>query len=340
MVENLERLCVNMRTADSNVRRIGVLTSGGDAPGMNAAIRAVVRTAVHHGIEVLGIKRGYNGLIHGEVLQMNSATVNGLITRGGTILYTARCPEFTTEEGLAKAGETIRYMGIDGLVAIGGDGTFRGALDVSRYGVNVVGIPATIDNDIGCTHYTIGFDTACNTAMSAIDKLRDTMQSHERCSIVEVMGRRAGHLALYVGLACGATAILVPELPMNFEHDVAEKIRRGRIIGRTHHLIIVAEGTGNVNEVAERVKSDTGLDPRVTILGHLQRGGSPTARDRVTASRMGEVAVHELIEGRKNRVVSMLASEMKCLDMEEALKMEKGLQKSMLEAAYVLTQNS
>lgn len=324
--------------ADSAVRRIGILTSGGDAPGMNAVIRAVTRTAVHHGISVLGIKRGYNGLIHGDVSEMNTQSVNGLITRGGTMLYTARCPEFQTEEGLEKAANTIKYMGIDGLVVAGGDGTFRGALDISRYGVNVVGIPCTIDNDVGCSHYTVGFDTACNTATEAIDKLRDTMQSHERCSIVEVMGRSAGHLALYVGLAVGATAVLVPELPVNFEKDVAEKIRRGRIRGRAHHLIIVAEGVAGIETLGAQIKESTGIDPRVTILGHIQRGGSPTARDRVTASRMGEMAVKVLIEGRQNRVISMLDGEMSDIDMVEALAMKKGLQPAMLEAAYVLTQ--
>lgn len=324
--------------ANSAVSRIGILTSGGDAPGMNAVIRAVTRTAVHHGISVLGIKRGYNGLIHGDVSEMNTQSVNGLITRGGTMLYTARCPEFQTEEGLEKAANTIKYLGIDGLVVAGGDGTFRGALDISRYGVNVVGIPCTIDNDVGCSHYTIGFDTACNTATEAIDKLRDTMQSHERCSIVEVMGRSAGHLALYVGLAVGATAVLVPELPVNFEKDVAEKIRRGRIRGRAHHLIIVAEGVAGIETLGAQIKESTGIDPRVTILGHIQRGGTPTARDRVTASRMGEMAVKVLIEGRQNRVISMLDGEMSDIDMVEALAMKKGLQPAMLEAAYVLTQ--
>ncbi len=321
----------------AGVRRVGVLTSGGDAPGMNAAVRAVARTCVHYGFQCLGIRRGYNGLINGDVIELNGAAVNGIITRGGTMLYTARCPEFITEAGLEKAGKQVKYLGLDGLVVIGGDGTFRGALDISRYGVNVVGIPGTIDNDISCTHYTIGFDTACNTAMEAIDRLRDTMQSHERCSIVEVMGRHAGHLALYVGIACGATAVLVPELPVNFEKDVAEKIRRGRITGRTHHLIIVAEGVGNINDLAAQILEETGMDPRVTILGHIQRGGSPTARDRVTASRMGQLAVKTLMDGKVNRVIAMRDSELTDLDMQEALQMQKGLQHSMLEAAFVLT---
>jgi len=323
----------------SEVKRIGVLTSGGDAPGMNAVIRAVTRTAVYHGISVLGIKRGYNGLIHGDVTELNPQAVNGLITRGGTVLYTARSPEFQTDEGIAKAVNTIKYLGIEGLVVAGGDGTFKGALRLSDCGVNVVGVPCTIDNDIGCSNYTIGFDTACNTAMDAIDKLRDTMQSHERCSIVEVMGRNAGHLALYVGIAVGATAMLVPELPVNFEKDVAEKIRRGRIRGRTHHLIIVAEGVAGTSELGEKIKESTGIDSRITILGHIQRGGSPTTRDRVTASRMGEMAVKTLIEGRRNRVIIARQGEMDDIDMVEALEMKKGLQPSMLEAAYVLTQN-
>ncbi|MCL2083809.1 MAG: 6-phosphofructokinase [Oscillospiraceae bacterium] len=327
-----------MAKTRSHVRRIGVLTSGGDAPGMNSAIRAVVRASVHHGIECLGIRRGYNGLINGDVVELKAKDVNGLITRGGTILYTARCPEFNTEEGLQKAANSIKYLGMDGLIVVGGDGTFRGARDVSRYGVNVVGIPGTIDNDVACSNYTIGFDTACNTAMHAIDKLRDTMQSHERCSIVEVMGRNAGHLALYVGIACGATAMLLPELPYNFDKDVAEKIRGGRIRGRTHHLIIAAEGVGHIDELATSIKEETGMDPRVTILGHIQRGGSPTARDRVTASRMGEMAVRTLLEGKRNRVIVISNREMVDLDMDEALAMEKGLQISMLNAAYILTQ--
>ena len=321
------------------LRRIGILTSGGDAPGMNAVIRAVTRTAHHHGISVLGIKRGYNGLIHGDVVELDSQSVNGLITRGGTILYTARCPEFNTEEGLKKAADTVRYLGIDGLIVAGGDGTLRGGLDISRLGVNVVGIPCTIDNDVGCTHYTIGFDSACNTAVEAIDRLRDTMQSHERCSIVEVMGRSAGHLALYVAIACGASAVLVPELPFDFEKDIAEKIRKGRIRGRSHHLIIVAEGVAGISHLGEQIKDATGMDPRVTILGHIQRGGMPTARDRVTASRMGEVAVKALVDDKKNRVITMFKSEMQEIDIEEALAMKKDLQASMLEAAYVLTQS-
>lgn len=321
----------------NEMKRIGVLTSGGDAPGMNAAIRAVVRTCAHNKIECLGIQRGYNGLINGDIIPMDAGTVNGIVNRGGTILYTARCMEFFQEEGVKRAADTCRYLGISGLVVIGGDGTFKGGLQLSKHGVPVVGIPATIDNDICCSQYTIGFDTACNTAVDSIDKLRDTMQSHERCSIVEVMGRHAGHLAMYVAIACGAMAVLVPELPYSFEADVAEKIRSSRIQGRTHHLIIVAEGVGNINELSERIRVETGMEPRITILGHIQRGGSPSARDRVTATRMGQYAVQTLLDGRTDRVVVMKDSEIIDLDINEGLSMERGLQQSMIDTATIMT---
>ena len=327
-----------MDNEEKKIRRIGVLTSGGDAPGMNAAVRAVVRMARYKGIECIGIRRGYNGLINGDIVEMNSTSVNGLIVRGGTFLYTARCPEFMTKEGQERAITTCRYLGLDGIIGIGGDGTFRGLADLSEFGVSCIGIPATIDNDIGCTHYTIGFDTACNTAIDSIDKLRDTMQSHERCSIVEVMGRNAGHLALYVGIACGATAVLVPEKANDIENDVVEKIRKARIRGRTHFIIIVAEGVGNVMEISDKVKELTGLEPRVTILGHVQRGGSPTARDRVTASRMGVHAVQALIDGKKNRIVSIIGGEMLDVDLVEGIHVKKDLQESMYQAAVMLTQ--
>lgn len=272
---------------ERKLKRIGILTSGGDAPGMNAAIRAAARTCVVHDITPIGIHRGYNGLIHSDVVELDARAVNGLTARGGTILYTARCEEFKTPEGVQKAANACRYLGLDGIVAIGGDGTFRGALELSRAGINTVGIPGTIDNDIGCTHYSIGFDTAANTAIEAIDKLSDTMQSHERTSVVEVMGRHAGHLAVYVGLSVGATAILLPEKPFDFDRDVAEHIREGKYRGKHHHLIIVAEGVGDTLGIARRIEEELGLDTRVTIIGHIQRGGSPTARDRVMASRMG-----------------------------------------------------
>ena len=320
------------------MNRIGVLTSGGDAPGMNAAIRAVARTAAYYGIECLGIRRGYNGLIGGDIQELHAADVNGITNRGGTMLYTARCPEFLTEAGMDKARSTCKYLGLDGIVCIGGDGTFRGALDLSRLGVPTIGLPATIDNDIGCTNYSIGFDTACNTAIECIDRLRDTMQSHERCSVVEVMGRNAGHLALYVGIACGAAAVLVPEREFDFEKDLVEKIRRARIAGRTHFIIIVAEGAARATDIGEQLKEAIGLDPRVTILGHIQRGGSPTARDRVTASRMGIYAVETLRQGKSNRVVSIIDGNMQDFDIEDALKMKRDLQSAMYDAAIILSQ--
>ena len=314
---------------ESQVKRLGVLTSGGDAPGMNAAVRAVVRTAVSRGIECVGIRRGWSGLINSDFIPMNSSSVSHIINKGGTILYTARSAEFMQPEGREKAIATCKLLGLDGIVAIGGDGTFRGALALSRQGaetghkLDVVGIPATIDNDIGCSHYTIGFDTACNTAVECIDKLRDTMQSHERCSVVEVMGRHAGYLALYVGIAVGATAVLIPERPVDFEQDVVEKIRRARLAGTTHYMVVVAEGAGSAFDIAKRIQEETGIDPRVTVLGHIQRGGSPTARDRETASRMGYEAVISLAEGRGNRIIATQDGRIVDLDMEAALAMTK-----------------
>ena len=317
------------------IKRIGVLTSGGDAPGMNAAVRSVVRSASSLGIECLGIRRGYNGLISGDIEKLGPESVSRIINRGGTVLYTARSEEFRTEQGRKKAAEVCRLFGIDGLVAIGGDGTFRGLLEFSKYGIATVGVPATIDNDIACTDYTIGFDTAANTAIEAVDRLRDTMQSHERCSVVEVMGRHAGHLALYVGLASGATAVLVPEKPFDFERDVAERIRIARINGKTHFMIIVAEGAGSAMTIGDKIHEELGVDTRVTILGHIQRGGAPSARDRVTATSMGFHAVNILVKGSTNRVVCERAGKTSDIDIAEALSMKKGLDEdeySVLEA--------
>ena len=314
---------------EKQVKRIGVLTSGGDAPGMNAAVRAVVRTAVSQGIECVGIRRGWNGLINSDFVPLKASNVSHIINKGGTMLYTARSLEFMDRPGRDKALATCRLLGLDGIVGIGGDGTFRGALALSRQAaeagltLQTVGIPATIDNDIGCSHYTIGFDTACNTAIECIDKLRDTMQSHERCSVVEVMGRHAGYLALYVGIAVGATAVLIPERPLNFEEDIVEKIRRARLAGSTHYMIVVAEGAGSAVDIAKRIHEEVGIDPRVTVLGHIQRGGSPSARDRETASRMGYRAVMSLMEGRGNRVVVTQDGSITDMDMEEALQMVK-----------------
>ena len=317
---------------DKQIRRIGVLTSGGDAPGMNALIRAVVRTASAHDISVLGIRRGYSGLINGDIIEMAARSVDGIIRKGGTMLYTARCKEMLTDEGLQKAADTCRYLGIDGLICCGGDGTFRGAQALSRKGVPCIGVPGTIDNAIVCTDYTIGFDTACNTAIECIDKLRDTMQSHERCSVVEVMGRRAGHLALHVGCAVGATAICLPERELNFDVDIIEKMRVGRIKGRNHHIIIVAEGYGAAQDVADRIHEATGIDTRVTILGHIQRGGSPSARDRVMATRMGYEAVMALEAGKTNRVIVFDDNRVTDLDIEEGLARQKDLEQDLFVA--------
>ncbi len=317
---------------EHTVRRIGVLTSGGDAPGMNALIRAVVRTATARDISVLGIKRGYSGLINGDIVEMTARSVDGIIRKGGTMLYTARCKEMLTEEGVQKAADTCRYLGIDGLICCGGDGTFRGAQALSRKGVHCIGVPGTIDNDIVCSDYTIGFDTACNTAIECIDKLRDTMQSHERCSVVEVMGRRAGHLALHVGCAVGATAICLPEREIDFDFDIIEKMRMGRIRGRNHHIIIVAEGYGSAQEVADRIHEFTGIDTRVTILGHIQRGGSPTAKDRVMATRMGYEAVCALEEGLSARVIVFRNNTVTNMDIEEGLALKKDLEQDLFTA--------
>ena len=319
------------------VKRIGVLTSGGDAPGMNAAIRSVVRSALARGIEVIGIRRGWQGLITGDFVQMDGSSVSRIINRGGTILYTARSEEFRTEEGQKKAAATCKLLGLDGIVAIGGDGTFRGAQDLSRHGIAVVGIPGTIENDIVCTDYTIGFDTAANTAVECIDRLRDTMQSHERCAVVEVMGRHAGYLALYVGLATGATAVLVPETEYNFDEHVADKIRQARLGGRTNFMIVVAEGAASAMAVGEEIREKLGLDPRVTILGHIQRGGDPTAKDRVLATRMGHEAVRVLAEGGTNKVVIDRNDEIIAMDIDEGLAMMKTLNGQEFEVMRAMT---
>ncbi|MBO4916022.1 MAG: 6-phosphofructokinase [Oscillospiraceae bacterium] len=293
---------------------------------MNAAVRAVVRTAVTFGIECVGIRRGWQGLINSDFKMMDANSVNHVLSRGGTILYTARSDDFMTEEGRQRAVGTCKMLGIDAIVAIGGDGTFRGALELSRLGVPVVGIPATIDNDVGCSHYTIGFDSACNTAIDCIDKLRDTMQSHERCSVVEVMGRNAGFLALYVSIAVGATAVLVPERELDFQKDIIERIQNARLAGNTHFMIVVAEGAAHAFEIGKRIHEELGMEPRVTVLGHIQRGGSPNARDRETATRMGYSAVKSLAEGRINRIIAIQDGRIVDIPIEEALTMKKTLQ--------------
>ena len=320
-----------------SVKRIGVLTSGGDAPGMNACVRAVVRTALYRGFECYGIRRGWNGLIHGDIVKLDEKSVAHIINRGGTILYTARSTEFMTEEGQRKAVSTCKFLGLDGIVAIGGDGTFRGAQALSKYGISVVGIPGTIDNDISCTNYCIGFDTAANTAIECIDKLRDTMQSHERCSVVEVMGRNAGYLAMYVGLATGATAVLVPEEPIDFDRDVIEKIRQARLNGFTHYMIVVAEGAGSAAAIAAKIKEEIDLDPRVTVLGHIQRGGTPSARDRVNATKMGYCAVEILRQGKSGRIICTQNGMLTDVDIDEGLAMEKSIQQGEVDVFQAMT---
>jgi len=305
------------------VKRIGVLTSGGDAPGMNAAIRSVVRTSQCLGINCVGIRHGYFGLIRGDFIPLDEKAVKGITGRGGTMLYTARSDEFKTPEGHKRGADMCKYMGIEALVTIGGDGTFRGALDLADLGVRIVGIPCTIDNDIGCTSYAIGFDTACNTAIDAVDRLNDTMQSHERCSVVELMGRAAGYLALNVGIATGASVIMIPEIKYDFERDVIGRIRTARLAGRNNFTVIVAEGIEPAHSVAEKIRDATGIDTRVTALGHIQRGGSPSLRDRVAATTMGYKAVVLLAQGRSNKIIAMQGDQYVELDIHEALASQK-----------------
>ncbi len=304
------------------IKKIAVLTSGGDAPGMNAAVRAVVRTALSKGMEVYGVRRGYNGLINGDVFQMDERSVSDIIHQGGTVLYTARCPEFRTQEGVAAAKAQCDKLGIEGLVVIGGDGSFRGAADLSAMGMLCVGIPGTIDNDISCTDYTIGFDTAMNTAMELVDKLRDTSQSHDRISVVEVMGRGAGHIAVNTGIACGATDIITQEVPYNID-AIANTMLEKKAKGKQNFIVIVAEGIGHSQEIATMLQEKTGIEARATILGHVQRGGSPTLRDRVEATRMGYYAVELIEQGIGNRVVAIKDSKLIDIDIQEALSMNK-----------------
>ena len=319
------------------MKTIGVLTSGGDAPGMNAAIRAVVRTGCESGMRVLGIRRGYSGLINGDMVEMDLRSVSDIIHRGGTMLYTARCPEFKTEEGIQKAVDVCHETGMEGIVVIGGDGSFRGARDLSLHGIPCVAMPGTIDNDVACCDYTVGYDTAMNTIMDMVDRIRDTTESHDRCSVVEVMGRHAGYLALYVGVAVGATAVLVPEHQYDFEKHVAEKIRAARLGGKTNFMIVVAEGAASAMDVGKEIKEHLGLDPRVTILGHIQRGGSPTAKDRVLATRMGYEAVRVLAEGMTNRVICVRDDQIVNVDIDEGLAMKKTLNAEEFEVMTVMT---
>ena len=307
------------------MKTIGVLTSGGDAPGMNAAIRAVVREAISKGKRVVGIKRGYAGLLENDLTEMSAASVSDTIQRGGTILQTARCPEFMLEEGQERGAKVCKENHIDGVVVIGGDGSFRGAQALARHGVNTIGVPGTIDLDIACTDYTIGFDTAINTAMEAIDKIRDTASSHERCSIIEVMGRSAGYIALWCGLANGAEQVLLPEHYDYDEQRIVDDIIARRKKGKTHYIIINAEGVGHSTSMARRIEAATGMETRATILGHMQRGGSPSCKDRVYATTMGAIAVDLLCEGESNRIVAYKNGVFTNFDIEEALKMTKNI---------------
>ncbi len=316
-----------------NRRAIAVLTSGGDAPGMNAAVRAVARSAISNGMRVIGVHRGYNGLINGDVFDMNLRSVSDTIHRGGTLLYTARSPEFRTEEGIQKAVNTCKCLGIEGVVVIGGDGSFRGARDLTNAGIPCIGIPGTIDNDIACSEYTIGFDTAMNTAMAMVDKIRDTAQSHDRCSVVEVMGRRCGDIALHTGIAVGATAVLVPEVKFDFDVDIVKRIRYTQMTGKKHFIIIVAEGIGGIDKIAKEIESRTGIESRTTILGHVQRGGSPTLRDRVVATEMGVKAVELLFNGKGNRIVAMQNGKIVDFDITDALNMTKSFDIDLYKAA-------
>lgn len=319
------------------VKTIGVLTSGGDAPGMNAAIRAVVRTGIYHGLKVLGIYRGYNGLIHDEIKELDVSSVADILQRGGTILRTARCEEFKTEEGLKRAAEVAKKHGMDGLVVIGGDGSYRGARDLSKYGINTIGLPGTIDNDIACTDYTIGFDTAVNTVLDAVNKIRDTMSSHERTSIIEVMGRNAGYIALYAGLTGGAESVILPEVDYDID-EIVERINYGIKRGKLHHIIILAEGVGRAEDFAKKIKEKMPtLDIKTSVLGHIQRGGSPTAFDRLLASMMGARAVELLIAGATNRVIGFKNGKLWDVDIDEALAMKKTIDMELYNLTKILS---
>ena len=312
------------------IKKIGVLTSGGDAPGMNAAIRAVVRCGIYNGIEVYGVNKGYNGLINGDMELMEARSVGEILQKGGTILQTARCLDFKEEAGVIKAVETAKKFGLDGLIVVGGDGSFRGARDLCRHGLSTIAMPGTIDNDINCSEYTIGYSTCLNTVIDAVDKLRDTSSSHERCSVVEVMGRNAGYIAVEAAIACGAEVVLVPEFEFDFDNDVINVIKKGLARGKKHCIVVVAEGIGGAESIAKRIEAETGMESRATILGHVQRGGSPNAQDRVIASRMGAKCVELLLEGLENRIVCMKDGKIIHVDIEEGLAMKKTLSPELM----------
>ncbi len=319
------------------MKRIGVLTSGGDAPGMNAAVRAVVRTGIYHGLDVFGVQRGYSGLVNGEFKELNLSSVADIIHRGGTILRTARSETFRTLEGRQKAAENLKSLGIEGLVIIGGDGSFRGAQALSNeHDIKIVGVPGTIDNDIPCTDYTIGFDTAVNNVVDAVNKIRDTATSHERTYVIEVMGRNSGFIALEAGVAGGAETILIPEVEVNID-EIVEKLLRGNKRGKLHSIILVAEGAASGLEIGRLIKEKAGFDTKVTILGHIQRGGTPTAFDRTIASRLGARAVELLLEGQDKKIVGVVSGDIKAFDIDYALSQEKTINKKMYELAGILS---
>jgi 6-phosphofructokinase 1 len=320
----------------SSIKTIAVLTSGGDAPGMNAAVRAVVRSGIYHGLKVLGIHKGYEGLLHGDIEEMEIRSVGDIIQRGGTILQTARSAEFTTQAGLEKGMNMAKVFGIDALVVIGGDGSYRGARDISKLGLNVIGIPGTIDNDIACTEYTIGYDTAMNTVLDAIDKIRDTSYSHERCSVLEVMGRHAGWIAVNCGIAGGAEAIILPEKEFDIDKDIIYPIIEGRNRGKKHYLVIVAEGVGGAVEIAKYIEQKTDIITRATILGHIQRGGTPTLHDRVMGSRMGAYAVDLLLANKRNRIIAVQNGKLTDFDIDEALSMKKTIDEDLITLSKIL----
>ncbi len=321
-------------TEGGAIRTVGVLTSGGDAPGMNATIRAVVRMGLHQDYKILGCRRGFHGLSRGDIVELDDRSVSGRLQQGGTFLMTARSQSFNTPEGVQKAFDMCKVFGIDALVVIGGDGSLRGALDLARKGLPVIGIPSTIDNDIACSEYTIGFDTAMNTAMTAIDKLRDTASSHERCNCIEVMGRSAGYIALNVGISCGAEVILIPEVEMDFDKHVVRRLLECHNKGKFHYIVVVAEGAGDTVEISKRIEAQTGIESRVTILGHLQRGGSPSARDRLMASQMGVRAIESLVSGQYGRVVAYRQGQVITIEIEEALRMTKTISREEIDTAY------
>lgn len=324
----------------TEMKRIGVMTSGGDASGMNAAIRAVCRSGIAKGLEVFGINRGYEGLITGDLFKMDLRSVSEILHRGGTMLYSARCPEFKTSEGIERGVRTCKQFGLDGLVVIGGDGSFRGARELSLAGIPCIGVPATIDNDIVCSDYTIGVDTALNTIIESVDKIRDTSHSHDRCSLVEVMGRHCGYLALHAGIAAGATAIFVPERKLDFRKDIVERMQFTRGIGKKHFIMLVAEGVnypGGITQMAKDIEDATGVVTKTTVLGYVQRGGSPSAKDRIIATRMGVYAVHLIAKGIGNRVVVMNGEDIVDYDIKEALEMKKQFDDNLYQMSHEIS---